>query len=134
MLAVFNWPIIQDDYIEQAVKAGISMQEKWLEIHPKIEDQRTEDKFASIGVGISTGNISVGELSHICKDYTYTVFGPIVNLASRLQGIAKSSEIVIAQDAYEQLCEQIYKAEKDIYTLKGINEPVTAYKINVNEY
>ena len=133
MLAVFNWPIIQDDYIEQAVQAGITMQKKWLEIQSKVDDQRIENEHASIGVGISIGDISVGELSDICKDYTYTVFGPVVNLASRLQGRARSGEIVIAQDAYEQLSEQKYEAEKDVYTLKGISESVTAYRINVRE-
>lgn len=133
MLSVFNWPIIQDDYIEQAVQAGISMQKKWLEIQSKVNNQRIENEHASIGVGISIGDISVGELSHICKDYTYTVFGPVVNLASRLQGIARSGEIVIAQDAYEKLSDKNYKAQKDVYALKGISDPVTAYKINVNE-
>ena len=107
--------------------------QKWLEIQSKVDEQRIENNHASIGVGISIGDISVGELSHICKDYTYTVFGPVVNLASRLQGLARSGEIVIAQDAYEQLSEQNYKAEKDIYTLKGISEPLTAYRINVSE-
>lgn len=132
MLAIFNWPIIQGDYIEQALQAGISMQKKWLEIQSKVDGQQNKNTHASIGVGISSGKISVGELSHICKDYTYTVFGPVVNLASRLQGIAKSGEIAISQDAYEQPGEHNYKAEKDVYTLKGISDPVTAYKINVS--
>ena len=131
MLAVFNWPIIQHDYVDQALQAGISMQEKWLEIQSEIDDQRIDDGCASIGVGISTGNISVGELSHICKDYTYTIFGPVVNLASRLQGLAGSGEVVIAHDAYNQLNEQKYDSDQDSYTLKGIKEPVVAHRINV---
>lgn len=133
MLAVFNWPVIQDNYIEHAIQAGIDMQIEWLKIQSKINNQGMGSERANIGIGISNGNISVGELSDICKDYTYTVFGPVVNLASRLQGQAKPGEIVISQDAYEQLGKQKFKAEKNVYTLKGISEPVTAYRLNVKQ-
>lgn len=134
MLAVFNWPIMKDDFIEQAVRAGISMQKKWLEIQSKIDSQGIGNNHASIGIGISSGDISVGELSHIRKDYTYTIFGPVVNLASRLQGIAKSGEIVIAQNAFKQLNGNNYKSEKKAYTLKGIADPVIAHRINASDY
>ena len=127
MLALFNWPMKHENHAREAVMAGFDLQEKWLENKPRIVKQEGTEVAVGVGVGIHSGNVTIGELSKFCKDYTYTAFGPVVNLAARLQGIAKPREIVVTEDVYHSVRDDFPQVESRLCNLKGIEEPVSAY-------
>jgi adenylate cyclase len=53
----------------------------------------------------------------------------VVNLASRLQGVAGSGEILITSDVFNHVKDQFPNAQKRVLTLKGLNSPVNGYAL-----
>jgi adenylate cyclase len=90
VLAIFNFPIMREDHVRQAVLAAIELQRK-CSAKEKLMAVKGHDKAyaVGVGVGIHTGLASIGEVGSAYKDFT--IIGPVVNLASRLQGAANQA-------------------------------------------
>ena len=58
-----------------------------------------------VGIGIHTGMASIGEIGKACKEFTIT--GPVVNMASRIQGAAKAGEILVSDEVYQQVADVV---------------------------
>ena len=80
-----------------------------------------------LGIGIHTGLASIGEIGTAYKDFT--IIGPTVNIASRIQGEAKAGEILASVDVYKQVADMFAKSESRACQLKGIGEPVAVYPL-----
>jgi adenylate cyclase len=52
-----------------------------------------------------------------------------VNLASRVQGAAKSGDILVTEEVYGQVADLFPAAESRTYQLQGIENPVEAYTL-----
>jgi adenylate cyclase len=78
-----------------------------------------------VGIGIHTGLASIGEVGTAYKDFT--IIGPVVNLASRVQGAAKSGDILVTEEVYSHVADLFPALESRSYRLKGIENPVKAY-------
>ena len=128
MLSVFNFPITREDHVKQAVMSGLELQRKCLNMKASLEKPEECPMDLGIGVGIHTGNIAVGEIGLFCRDFT--VIGDVVNLAARLQGVAKPGEVVITEDVYREVKDHFPKANTQIYELKGIKNPIKAYVLH----
>jgi adenylate cyclase len=118
VLAIFNFPIMQEDHVRQAVLAGVEIQRRWME-------RKTTS--VGVGVGIHTGNASIGEVGTAYKDFT--IIGPVVNLASRIQSAAALGEVVVTDAVYHEVKDLFPNATSRSYQLKGIEEPVNAYSL-----
>lgn len=125
LLAVFNFPIPRQDHVRRAVDAALEMQKRCLEMKPLPGKLPGEKLDVGVGVGIHTGDVSIGQLGHYCKDFT--VIGEVVNLGSRLQGVAKSGEVVLSQAVYEKVVHAFPGIPAQSFCLKGIDQPVSAY-------
>jgi class 3 adenylate cyclase len=122
MLSVFNFPITREDHVKQAVMSGLELQRKCLNMKASLEKPEECPMDLGIGVGIHTGNIAVGEIGQFCRDF--------VNLAARLQGVAKQGEVVITEDVYREVKDDFPKASTQIYEIKGIKNPVKAFVLH----
>lgn len=120
VLAIFNFPIMQEDHARQAVLAGMEIQKRWIKATSELKEAST-----GIGVGIHTGNASIGEVGTAYKDFT--IIGPVVNLASRIQSAAGLGEVVVTEAVYHQVEDLFPQATNRSYQLKGIEEPVNGY-------
>ena len=80
-----------------------------------------------VGVGIHTGLASIGEVGTAYKDFT--IIGPAVNMASRVQGTAKSGEILVTEAVYQHVADLFPDSQSHSYQLKGIEDPVKAYTL-----
>jgi adenylate cyclase len=129
VLAIFNFPIMREDHVRQAVLAAIELQKRCSEIK-KLTVINAEGKASpvGVGVGIHTGLASIGEVGTAYKDFT--IIGPVVNLASRVQGTANAGEILVTEEVYTQVADLFPASESRSYTLKGIENPVKAYALN----
>ena len=86
IMAFWGAPIPSQDNGFKALTSAITMQRKL-----DSERERLASKFgASIdaGIGINTGLVSVGNMGS-AKNFSYTVIGDHVNLASRVEGLTK---------------------------------------------
>ena len=84
-MGFWGWPLPQADAIERACQAALA-------IRRELEDaaHRKDDLLAGfrMGIGIATGNAVAGKIGTV-DQVKVTVFGPVVNLASRLEGMTK---------------------------------------------
>ena len=126
VLAIFNFPIMREDHVRQAVLAGMEIQRRFTEKkNLTVTSLGGKDISIGIGVGIHTGNASIGEVGTAYKDFT--IIGPVVNLASRIQGAAGLGEVLVTEAVYRQVADLFPQAESRTYQLKGIEEPVNGY-------
>jgi adenylate cyclase len=129
VLAIFNFPIMRADHVQQAVLAAIELQKRCSE-KKKLMMINADSKECpvGIGIGIHTGLASIGEVGTAYKDFT--IIGPVVNLASRVQGTAKAGEILVTEEVYKQVADFFPRSDSQTYQLKGIENPVKAYQLS----
>jgi adenylate cyclase len=122
MLAIFNFPIMRDDHVQQAALAAEDIQRRWA--------KRTEQAGTAspgLGIGIHTGMASIGEIGTAYKDFT--IIGPVVNMASRIQAAAAAGEILVSGDVYEQVRNLFSGSQSRQFNLKGIDQPTTLHSL-----
>jgi class 3 adenylate cyclase len=125
VFAIFNFPLVRADHTLNAVQSAIQLQKNCQSI--KKEIGLDNESSLGIGIGIHTGNCSMGEVGTSYKDFT--AIGPVVNLASRLQGSAKPGEILVSENAFKCIEKNFPQAEQKTLTLKGFSESIVAYSI-----
>ncbi len=86
MMVAFGTPVSHNNDAIMAVKSAIEMQEKAKEIDNKL--RKKVGLRLKIGIGISTGKVFSGILGSLRKK-EFTSIGMAVNIADRLQGLAK---------------------------------------------
>ncbi len=123
VFAIFNFPLVREKHINNAVKAARNIQIACRSL--KADVGLHNENEVGVGIGIHTGVCSIGEFGSSYKDFT--AIGPVVNLASRLQGIAKIGEIAVTKEVFKEIKNDYPDVCSQKANLKGISEPVTTY-------
>ena len=85
-------------------------------------------KKVNFGIGINCGPAVVGNVGCDFR-MDYTAIGDTVNTASRLEGKAGASEILISEPVYEALKDCIRVTEKGMIPLKGKAKEICVYSV-----
>jgi adenylate cyclase len=124
VMAFFNVPIKHDDHVLRAVEAAFRIQEGVKRINATLDGEFV----LGVGIGIATGTALATNMgSTRCSDYT--MVGDSINIASRLQGQAAPGEVLVTEDAYKAISAAFPGAMRAEYLLKGIPQPVPAYRL-----
>jgi len=108
LMAVFGAPMERENDAERAILAAKEMKRQLAVMMAKQEGHR---KKFDIRIGINTGRVVAGNIGSP-KRMDYTVIGDPVNIASRLESIARPNQILIG--------EETYRAVKDKFKIKKI--------------
>jgi class 3 adenylate cyclase len=127
MLIFFGDPITMEDHAQRSVLMAIDMQKKvsvlkkeWLHFGYEL----------GIGIGINTGFMTVGNIgSDMHMDYT--VIGNQVNIAARLESLAKPGQILVSQRTYSKVSSIVNVEQVGEIMVKGIHCPVTTYNVKI---
>jgi len=84
-MGFWGWPLAQNDAVERACLAALGIRTEFEATARREEHPLTDFQ---IGVGIATGRAVAGKIGTV-DQVKVTVFGPVVNLASRLEGMTK---------------------------------------------
>jgi len=84
-MGFWGWPLAQDDAVERACLAALGIRREF-EAAAKRDGHALTD--FRIGIGVATGTAVAGRIGTI-DQVKVTVFGPVVNLASRLESMTK---------------------------------------------
>jgi adenylate cyclase len=126
VMALFSAPFPQEDHALRAVRVGLEMQATHQLVMEIWEAQGIEA--APIGVGIATGELTVGEMG--CARRTdYTVIGRAANLGSRICGTAQAGQVLISQATYDLIENQVEAIPVTGLRLKGVDHDITAYHV-----
>jgi class 3 adenylate cyclase len=125
LLVFFNDPIPLDDHAAHAVRMAVQMQQQVSQLR---DEWRQYGHELGVGMGINTGFVTVGNMgSPIHRDYT--VIGSQVNVAARLESLAKSGEILVSHRTYSRIRDRFPTEEVGEIRIKGIHSPVTAHLV-----
>jgi class 3 adenylate cyclase len=125
LLVFFGDPLPMEDHVERAVLMAIDMQKKVADLRDHWHQYGHE---LGAGIGINTGFMTVGNIgSDMHRDYT--VIGNQVNVASRLESMAKPGQILISQRSYSQVRHLVKVEEIGEVKVKGIHSPVKTYNV-----
>ena len=119
VLVYFGYPQAHEDDAERAVRAG-------LELVAAVTGLKTHAPLQT-RVGIATGLVVVGDLIGSGEAQERGIVGETPNLAARLQGIAESNRVVIAESTRKLLGNLFDLEDLGAKDLKGITAPVRAW-------
>ncbi|MGH8986857.1 MAG: adenylate/guanylate cyclase domain-containing protein [Acidimicrobiia bacterium] len=131
VMAVFGAPVPLDDHADCALAAADAMHER---------QRRVNARWAGaglpcfeLGIGLCTGPVAAALLGSE-ERLEYTLVGDTVNLAQRLQDLARpAGRIVMSERTYEALSEPVEAERLDSLAVKGRETPVQAYRITITE-
>jgi adenylate cyclase len=131
VMAVFNFPIRQDDHAAQAVGAVQQIQRRWRARRAElVEGLDLDEGSLCIGIGVSSGNVSFGEFGQSHRDLT--AIGTVVNTAARAQSVARAGRIMVTGAVRDRCGEDVVSGEPIKYDLKGIATPIELYDAGEN--
>jgi class 3 adenylate cyclase len=125
VLAIFNFPVKQQDHAAQALLAARAIQDSFRRRRDELaRDIGAGDIEIGIGIGIDSGDTNFGEFGQTHRDLT--AVGTVVNRAARCQAAAKSGEILVTAAVRDRTGAMITASGSD-YVLKGFAEPTTLF-------
>jgi class 3 adenylate cyclase len=127
VMALFGVPFPAVDDALQSVRCAIAMQKEVKEFN-RI---RTGEGLPTLemGIGLNTGPVIAGNIGSK-ERMEYTVIGDSVNIAARLQGLAKPGEVLVSEQTYRQVKGKVLATPMEPMTLKGKRIPVGVYRID----
>jgi predicted ATPase/class 3 adenylate cyclase len=119
VMAIFGAPVAHEDDAERAVRAGLGMQAAMAEVNEGLPDS----VHFALRVGLNTGEVIAGAVGA-----AYTVIGDTVNVASRLQSVARPGSVTVGARTMRATAAAVEYEELTPFELKGKAEPVPAWE------
>lgn len=116
VMAVYNAPLDVEDYASKAVRTGLEIVEAVEGINVSLKEEFGIE--ITCGVGIHSGKAVVGNIGCSYR-MDYTAIGDTVNVAERLESIAKGGQVLISRSLYEQVKDQYNAVFAGSQSLKG---------------
>ncbi len=124
VMAFFNAPLPQPDYLLRAVRAAWQLCRRVEQLHRQLAPEHQLQFKVGVGLGeVIVGNIGTPQLMN------FTIIGDAVNKAKRLQENAQAGQILIAQETYRLLTPQIQARYVAEIHLKGQTLPEPVYEV-----
>lgn len=134
-----------DKFIGDAIMAawGVPMQSEEQDaveaVHSALEIQeliksskrtffKGEASNLKVGIGLHTGPLVAGNLGSV-RRLNYSVIGDTVNVAARLEGVAKGGEVIITQDTRDLIGERFKLKQLDPVKVKGKTQPIQIFSV-----
>ncbi len=124
VMAVFRG----DYHLDRAIDTALAIKQQI----NGIEEITVGDKTykPEISIGINSGEMVSGNIgSETLKRLDYTVIGDAVNVAQRLQSVAKSGQILITESVFHNAKESFKCVKNGEYTLKNKSKPIVTYVV-----
>lgn len=130
VMAVFGAPVPQTDHADRAMAASLQMHRSQDELNKRwLGEGRPE---FLLGVGVSTGRAAAALLGS-AERLEYTLVGDTVNLAQRLQELARPGRAVVLSDAAWRALRTPLREATALgeVMVKGREAPVGAWRVEV---
>ncbi len=128
VVAFWGTPIELENHALNACKASIKMMKALKDFND--EQARLGHKPINIGIGLNSGNLTVGNVGSE-KKKNYTAIGDNATLAEDLQDENKlyKTNIIISENTYERTKDSIVVRELDSIYVKGKEAPMKIYEL-----
>ena len=110
------------------VSMALQMRARMVQLRSKWAEEGISNPL-HIRIGINTGFCTVGNFGSESR-LDYTIIGSSVNIASRLEAAAGRDEILISNETFLLVRQQITCEQKPELSLKGIHRPVPVFQVS----
>ena len=124
IMGIWGLPIFSDEDPVLAIQAAIEMQNELFYFN--MSQRKTGKNTLKMGAGINTGEVVVGNMGSP-KRMEYTVIGPDVNLASRVEHLTTRNQVLISENTYNEAKDLVKTVELEPVKVKGIDRPLTYF-------
>jgi adenylate cyclase len=129
VMATFGAPFPLSDHADRALEAALAMHRSQHQLNQAWEGTDREEFL--LGIGLSTGKAAAALLGSE-ERLEYTVVGDTVNLAQRLQDMARpAGRIVLSEATHDALRAPVDAEALEPVAVKGRQAPVSVYRIDV---
>lgn len=126
ILAFFGAPLSAPDDAVRAVACAIEMQ---LALRTLDEERRRSARpELSMGIGINTGEVVVGNIGSERRT-KYGVVGTPINTAYRIESQTVGGQVLVSQDTYERVKAVARVRHAMVVELKGLEQPLTLHDV-----
>ena len=119
LMALFGYPVAQENDAERAARAALSIQRALAEVNRKNAGAGKPELNARIG--IETGPVVV--------DAAGEIYGDAPNIAARVQALAEPGTVVVTARVQRQVAGLFVVEERGHHELKGVPEPVALFRL-----
>ena len=119
LMALFGYPVAQENDAERAVRAALSIQRALAEMNRKNAD--ASKPALNTRIGIETGPVVI--------DAAGEIYGDAPNIAARVQALAEPGTVVVTAVVQRQVAGLFVAEERGSHELKGVPEPVTLFRL-----
>jgi class 3 adenylate cyclase len=125
MMIFFNDPVPVPDAAERSIRMALAMRERVRQLDL---GWRKRGYDLGVGIGIAQGYATIGAIGFEGR-WDYGAIGTVTNLAARLCGEAKSTEILVSQRVAGAVEDRVPLEALGALTLKGFARPVSAFRV-----
>lgn len=126
VMAVFGAPFPQPDHAERALRSAREMHRRQAEVNLGWSAKGLES--FGMGIGLSTGEVAAALLGSP-ERLEYTLVGDTVNIAQRLQDLARPAGTTVASHATAAMAPGWHFEHLDPVLVKGRDAPVRACRV-----
>ena len=119
LMALFGYPVAQENDAERAARAALSIQRALAEVNRK--NAGTGKPALNARIGIETGPVVV--------DAAGEIYGDAPNTAARVQALAEPGTVWVTAGVQRQVAGLFVAEERGSHELKGVPEPVTLFRL-----
>ena len=118
-MALFGYPVAQENDAERAVRAALSIQRALAEVNRKNTAAGKPALNARIGI----------EIGPVVIDAAGEIYGDAPNVAARVQALAEPGTVIVTAQVQRQIAGLFVAEERGSHQLKGVPEPVTLFRL-----
>ena len=127
IMAFFGGETSEADSALKCVKMAIEMRDRLEHIHKAAVALGISEPF-QVRMGIATGYCTIGNFGSE-ERMTYTIIGPTVNHANRMETHASANQILIEHQTYTLVKEEVSCRYKGLQYFKGVGFPLRTYEV-----
>jgi adenylate cyclase len=127
IMCIFGAPFMMPDDPPRAVRCAVEMRRSFRALVASGacgDSARTLD----VHIGVNTGKVVAGTVGSPQR-MEYTALGDTVNIAARLEGVAKAGQIVIGPTTAALVRDQVKLRSLGPVALKGKSEQIEAFEV-----
>jgi adenylate cyclase len=126
LMAIFGAPVSRGDDAGRAVRAAIRIQSEVAELGEQRRAMGVDP--LGVGVGINSGRAVAGNMGSSNR-LNYTVLGEVVNLASRLCGLAPAGEVYLSEATASEVNSLVDLEAVGTRRLKGFSKDCDVFRV-----
>lgn len=130
VMAYFGAPVTHTDHALRAVTAAVDIVAAINERNLAIQKSAGHEQVAvDLGIGVHTGVVVVGNIGSDRRT-DFTAVGDAVNVAQRLEKLAKGGEILVSEAVWRRVRGSIEMRFEGERQLSGRQEPIHVYSVD----